>query len=173
MSLLLYDRFVRYSMLRAALLGIMGVVTLLFPEFLINAFVYVIAGYVILNGALSVFDYILSEKASINYFNLILCCLLAVSGIPMIVYFRYLVGILPVFLGGLAMIESVVYFVIAMCTQKIKRKILIALAVLILTGGSVVVLITFGSLPTLSRVFGGVLLLSCVYELIACLIHRK
>lgn len=176
LNLLLYEKFTKHAILRAVLLGVMGVATFFFPEFLLSGMVYVIAGYVILNSALSVVNYFIREKASkasINYLNLIIGCLLIIFGILTIIYFRRLVSILPVFLGVLMMIEGAAYFVIAMCASKIKRRILIALAVFILIGGGVVVLTTFGSLMTLSQVFGVFLLLSCVYELVAYLIHGK
>ncbi len=59
MKPLLYEKFTKYEMLRTVLLGIMGIVTFLFPDFLLSGMVYVISGYMVLNGALSIADFFL------------------------------------------------------------------------------------------------------------------
>lgn len=174
----LFEKFTRYSIFRAAILCVMGIVTFFFPEFLLSGMVYVIAGYAILNGILSIADYFLREKAApkaINYVSLIFACLLIIFGILSIAYFRYLVSLLPVFLGVLMMIESIVYFVIALYEVTRTKPILIVLAVFIMIGGIVANIFTFGfgGVLTLSHIFGTLLLLSCAYELIVYLIHRK
>lgn len=175
---LLFEKFTRYSILRAAILCVMGIVTFFSPEFLLSGMVYVIAGYAILNGALSVANYLLHEKVAhkaINCVSLIAACLLIIFGILSIVYFRYLVSILPVFLGVLMMIESIIYFVIALCAVTRTKPILIILAVFIMIGGIAVNIFTFGfgDVLALSQIFGTLLLLSCAYELIVYLIHQK
>jgi uncharacterized membrane protein HdeD (DUF308 family) len=165
-------------MLRAVLLGIVGIATFLFPEFLLNGMVYVIAMYAILNGALSIADYFLhgrDDKKATSYVNIAIACLLIVFGNLSVIYYRYLVSILPVLLGGLMMIESIVYFVIALCPVTKTKLLLIILAVFIMIGGIVANIFTFGfgGVLTLSQIFGTLLLLSCVYELVVCLINRK
>lgn len=50
MSLLQFMEIAKYANLRAVLLGIMGVLSFLFPEFLTSGMVYVIAAYVILGS---------------------------------------------------------------------------------------------------------------------------
>lgn len=174
----LFEIFTRYSIFRMAILFLMGAVTFLFPEFLLTGMVYVIAGYAILNGVLSIVHYFRREKAvpkAITCVNLIFACLLIVFGTLSIVYFRYLVSILPIFLGVLMMIESIVYFVIALYAFKWTKPLLIILAVFIMIGSIVANIFTFGfgSVLTLSQIFGALLLLSGAYELIVYLKHRK
>jgi uncharacterized membrane protein HdeD (DUF308 family) len=156
----------------------MGIVTFFFPEFLLSGMVYVIAGYAILNGTLSIADHFLNEEVAskaINYGNLIFACLFIIFGILSIVYFRYLVSILPVFLGVLIVIKGFVYFMIALHANTSTKPILIILAVSIMIGGIVANIFTFGfgGVLTLSHIFGTLLMLSCAYELIFYLIHRK
>ncbi len=164
---MIYERFKRYAIVRGALLCAMGILTLLFPQFLLNAVVYVLAGYVILNGILSLSNYFRKEEASMYYFDFIIACLLIATGIVMAVFFRRIVSILPVFLGLLTMLEGTAFLVNALCAAENRRGILAFLAVFIVLGGVVAVLITFGGLVALSRVFGVLLLVSCVYELTA------
>ena len=58
MTFLQFKKIARWSGLRAALLGAMGLVTLLFPEFLQGSIIYVVAAYAILNGALGILDFL-------------------------------------------------------------------------------------------------------------------
>ncbi|GEM_PF-2809702 len=175
---LLFEKFARFAMLRAALLAIMGIVTFLFPEFLLIGMVYAVAGYVILNGALGITDYFRHKNESqktVHYVNIAVACLLIIFGILSVVYYRYLVSILPVFLGGLMMVESIVYFINALFPHTKAKPFLILLTVFIMIGGiaSNVFTFGFGGIQTLSQIFGTLLLLSCGYELFIYIVHRR
>ena len=178
MSLLQFMEIAKYANLRAVLLGIMGVLSFLFPEFLTSGMVYVIAAYVILNGLLGVMDFISNkggEDKSIVYLNLIAAGLAVICGVSCIVYFRYLVNLLPVFLGTLLIIEGLVHLVAAVCSKTRFRSLLIVIALVIAFGGAATILFSFGfgGLLMLSRLFGNVLLLSSVSELLIHLIYKK
>ena len=58
MTFLQFRKIARWSGLRAVLLGAMGLVTLLFPEFLQGSIIYAVAAYAILNGALGILDFL-------------------------------------------------------------------------------------------------------------------
>lgn len=172
---LLFEKFAKYSAIRMAILFAMGVVTLLFPELLLLGMVYVIAWYTILCGVLSVADYFLPAPKAVNYVSLIFACLLIVFGVLSIVYFRYLVSLLPVFLGVIMMIESIVYLLIARCAVTKIKSALFFIAVFIMIGSIVTNIFTFGfgGVLTLSHIFGTLLMLSCVYERLVYLTHRS
>lgn len=178
MNLIYCENVSKYAIFRAAILCIMSIATFIFPDFLLNGMVYVIAGYMVLNGALCIADCFTHNKEAktpINYVSFVLACLLIVLGIFFIAYYRYIVSILPVFLGALMIAESIVCFVTALCTKAVIRPLLIVLAVIIFIGGAASVIYTlgFGGLPTLSQIFGVLLLLSCIYELAVYLSRRK
>ena len=143
MIFLQFKKIARWSGLRAALLGAMGLVTLLFPEFLQGSIIYAVAA--ILFGILS------------------------------IVYFRYLISIMPVFSGVLLLIESVVYFIAALCAESRLKALLVILSLLVAGGGMALVIFTFGfgGLEPFAKIFGGLLFLSCVIELLLGLIYRN
>lgn len=170
MSLLQFGKISRGAVLRAALLFIMGVVTLLLPDFLNNGIIYAIAAYAILNGILGMMDFALCKEGNspLDYFNLATAGMAAIFGIVCIVYHRYLVAALPVFLGLLLIIESVIYFVAALCAKRTIKGLLLILSVFISIGGLALVLFTFGfgGTVTLSRMFGSLMLFSCICELL-------
>lgn len=73
MTFLQFKKIARWSGLRAALLGAMGLVTLLNPEFLKGSIIYAVAAYGILNGILSILDFLSGrskEEKHIAYINL-------------------------------------------------------------------------------------------------------
>ena len=94
MTFLQFKKIARWSGLRAALLGAMGLVTLLFPEFLQGSIIYAVAAYAILNGALGILDFLSGrgrEEKHIAYLNLFITAAAILFGILSIVYFRYLI----------------------------------------------------------------------------------
>ena len=171
MTFLQFKKIARWSGLRAALLGAMGLVTLLFPEFLQGSIIYAVAAYAILNGALGILDFLSGrgkEKKHIVTLNLFVTAAAILSGILSIVYFRYLISILPVFSGVLLLIESVVYFIAALCVKSILKTLLVILSLLVAGGGTTLVIFTFGfgDIWPLAKIFSAFLFLSCGIELL-------
>lgn len=178
MNNLLYERFSKHAVIRAAILAVMAILTLVFPALLQTGMVYVIAGYAILVGALGILDAVWrpeGSKTSAHYGHIVLSGILIVFGIMVIVNSRYLMGFLPLFLGGVMMVEGILYFVIALCSKVTLKPLLVILAILIFLGGIVTGIFSFGfgGLVTLSRITGTLLLLSSLYELAVCLSRQK
>lgn len=138
MTFLQFKKIARWSGLRAALLGAMGLVTLLFPEFLQGSIIYAVVAYAILNGALGILDFLSGrgrEEKHIAYLNLFITAAAILFGILSIVYFRYLISIMPVFSGVLLLIESVVYFIAALCAESRLKALLVILSLLVAVVG--------------------------------------
>lgn len=171
-----YGTFVKLPMVRAILLGVMAVLTFLFPEFLQIGMVYLISAYLIINGILIIIKRYLSRSVNFSsYLNYFIAILLVVFGVLSIVYFRHIVSILPVFIGVLAILEGSVYLFIAYKIDKKFKSLLIIVAILLLLGGVAVNIFTFGfgDLLRLSRLTGVLLLLSLLYECIIFLSVKK
>ena len=178
MTFLQFKKIARWSGLRAALLGAMGFVTLLFPEFLQGSIIYAIAAYAILNGALGILDFLSGrgkEEKHIAYLNLFVAAAAVLFGILSIVYFRYLISIVPVFSGVLLLIESVVFFIAALCAGSKLKALLVVLSLIVAGGGATLVIFTFGfgGLEPLAKIFSGLLFLSCIVELLLGLLYRN
>lgn len=178
MTFLQFRKIARWSVFRAALLGVMGIATLLSPEFLKGGIIYAVAAYIILNGAMGIIDFISGrgkEEKHIAYLNLLGAAAAILFGILGIVYFRYLISILPVLLGALLLIESGVYFIAALCAECKLKALLIILSLLVAAGGVILVVFTFGfgGLLPLAKIFSTLLFLSCVIELLIGLIYKN
>ncbi len=67
MNLIYCENVSKYAIFRAAILCIMSIATFVFPDFLLNGMVHVIAGYMVLNGALYIVDLFYPQQGSQNY----------------------------------------------------------------------------------------------------------
>lgn len=175
---LLYEKFAKFAMLRAVFFAVMGIVTLLFSEFLRGAVFYVVVGYVMLCGIWGIANYFLwgkEAKAPIRYGSLVGAVLMIAFGVLSIIYGSYLVHVAPLYLDGLLLVNGFVYFVVALCAKTRMQWLLTLLSLSVLLGGSAGIIFTFGFeiVLTLAQVSGITLLLSCAYEVIACLIYQK
>lgn len=180
MKSLFYERFAKYAILRTIFLGGMGMALLLYPEFLLNGMFYAIVGYVLLDGALRIVDFVREKesKSLLSYGSLALAILLFLVGFHSIAYARYLIQVSPVYLGTLLLFESIAYFIVAMCAAKSWQKTILAiLSVMAFLGGLAVFIFTFGfgigGIPELIYISGVASLISCAYVLVSYIIYRK
>lgn len=177
MKITLFKKFAKYALLRAVILGVVSIITFLFPKFLSRGMIYLAAAYMILASSLNISYYVTSKdtpKIPINYFNILLTGFMIVGGVFSIIYFPYLVSLLPVFLASLMIIESLVYFVVAICSQSKFKFFLTLISISIFIGSNVLIIFTFGfgGINGLSKIFGTLVLLSFLYELVAYLISK-
>lgn len=174
----LFEEFAKNSGFRALILAILGILTFIYPELIQNGMVYIIAIYVIICGVLGIKEIARNKtqsKSGISYVGVILFGLMIFLGALFMFYYRYIVGFLPLFLGAMMVVESVVYFVVALSSKK-KMKPFLILISLALCGGGVVTTIYsfgFGGIVGLSHIIGVMLFVSCTYELALFLTGRK
>lgn len=166
-----FKEIAHYAILRGSILAVMAIVTFINPIFLKIGMVYAIAAYAILNGILGIMCFMenkVSEKKAALYFYLLASNMSILFGILCTIYFRYIVGILPVFLGGVLIMESVVHFIAALGVRGSLKPLIIILSILAAIGGIVLMIFTFGfgGIHTLSQMFGSLLVLSCIEELL-------
>lgn len=188
MKSLLFEKFAKFAMLRAAFWGIMGIILFTLPDFLLDGMFYAIVGYMLVDGIWRIVDFIRESAANhvpekkgvlpLRYFSLVVAVLLIVVVIHSIIFRHLLIEITTVYLGGLLLLEGIIYFVIALCANTfMQRGLLVVLSGIAFLGGAAVLVFTFGfgigGIPGLTKVSGAALLLACLYELAAYLVYRK
>lgn len=184
---LLYERFAKFALPRAVFWGIMGIILFALPKFLLDSMFYTIVGYMLVDGIWRIVNFVRESTLTshvhnkktvlpLRFFSLVAAIFLIVAVIHSIVFRHLLIQVTPVYLGGLLMLESIIYFVIALCANKF-RGLLVVLSVIIFLGGAAVLIFTFGfgidGILGLAKVSGTTLLLACFYELVAYLIYRR
>lgn len=173
-----FKEIAHYAILRGSILAVMAAVTFLYPNFLAGGMVYAVAAYAILNGILGIMRYVANkgneEKLTFNL-HLLVSGTSILLGILCTIYFRYVVSILPVFLGVLLMVGSVVHFIAALGIKSRLKPLMIILSILAAIGGISLMIFSFGfgGIHTLSRMFGSLLVLSCSEELLIHLSNRQ
>lgn len=189
MSKLLFENFTKYALFRAAFWGAMGVILFALPDFLLDGMFYAIVGYMLVDGIWRIVDFVRESSAKnydyekkavlpLRYFSLVVAVLLIVVVIHSIIFRHLLIEVTPIYLGGLLLLEGILYFVIALCANTcMQRGLLVALSGIAFLGGAAVLVFTFGfgigGIPGLTKVSGAALLLACLYELAAYLVYRK
>lgn len=182
MDLILLERFTRLSLVRAAFWGIMGISLLLMPEFLLGGVFYVLTGYclviAVLRIALFVREIIAKQLHYFSYFSLVIAILFLIAAFHFIYFRNLLNGLTPVFLGGLLMLEGILYFLIAICAATtLQRFLLIVLSGAVLFGSAAIIVFTFGfgvgGVLGITIVSGIAFLLAFLFELTALCICRK
>ncbi|WP_207727259.1 hypothetical protein [Caproicibacter fermentans] len=188
MDAFLFEDFTKCAMLRAAFWGIMGIILFALPNFLLDGMFYAIVGYMLADGIWRIVKFVRESAANhihdkkagspLRYFSLVIAVLLLVVVAHSIIFRHFLIQITPVYLGGLLLLEGIIYFVIALCANTFpQRGLLVFLSVIAFLGGAAVLVFTFGfgvgGIPGLTKVSGTALLLACLYELAAYLIYRK
>lgn len=190
MTFTLFERFTKLSLIRAVFWLVMGASLLIEPDldFLLNRLFYMLIGYLFIIAVLRIIFFANeattgSEQKSIQT-SVIRCSSLAVAivfvivAIHLIIFREWLHEFIPVFLGGLLMLEGVLYFVIALCAATALQKFLLV----ILSGATCLTAIisigfTFGfgvnGIAGMATVLGIALLLAFLYEIAAFLVARK
>lgn len=170
----------RHALLQAVLLGLMGILTLIFPEFLLsNVFYALLVGYFLLSGMLRIVRFLLHKDARtpFSYANLAAGSLILIFGVHCVIFAHYLAKITPVLLSGLLLLEGAAYFAAACRAETaLRRRVLFPLAAMTLLGALAVFMFTFGfgigGLTGLAQVSGAALLISCACSAALCLTPR-
>lgn len=190
MSLILFQRFAKLSLVRAAFWLVMGASLLIMPEldFLLNGMFYVLTGYFLVNAVLRIFFFVRETATENNqnnransvcrYISLAIAILYIIAAIHFIVYREWLNEFTPAFLGGLLMLEGILYFVMALCSNTALQKfLLVTLSIAIFLGAVVTIGFTFGfgigGIHGITVVLGIALLLAFLYEIVAFYVYRR
>lgn len=188
MSFILFARFTKLSLLRAVFWLVMGISLLLMPDFLLGGLFYVLIGYLLINAFFRIVfftcettaEYLQNNKGALasRYAGLMIAVLFLIVAVHFIIYREWLNEFTPVFLGGLLILEGMLYFVIALCAATTLQKLLLV----ILSGATflqaiIAIAFTFGfgigGLTGMTKVLGIALLLAFLYEIAAFCANRR
>ncbi|WMJ86993.1 hypothetical protein [Anaerocolumna sp. MB42-C2] len=185
---LLFKNLTKYALFRASFWGVLGMILLTLPDFYLNGMFYMIVGYMLTVGIWRIVgfarecavNHIKDKKmcSPLRYFSLLVAVLLIVVVIQSIIFRHLMIRVTPVYLGGLLLLESILYFIIALCANTfMQRGLLVAFSGIVFLGGAAVLAFTFGfgigGIMGLTKVSCAALLFACLYELTAYLVYRK
>lgn len=191
MNYLLFKSFTKLSLVRAAFWLVMGICLLIIPElnFLLNGIFYILTGYFLVNAALRIIFFAHEKveehkqnnivKSVFGCINLGIAILFIIAAVHFIIFREYLNEFTPAFLGGLLILEAILYFAIAICAVTALQKfLLIILAGAAFLGAIVSIVFTFGfgigGVTGMITILGIALMLAVLYEIAAfCIAYRN
>lgn len=179
MKTLLCKRFIKFSIPRILFFGVMGIVLLALPSFVLNGAFYAVVGYLVLAGIFCIVDCSRrkDKKNLLDFASIIISAILILFGINSLVFTRYLVNVSPLYFGALLLIEGMYYLIVAICgAGALQRIVLTILSIIVFLSGAGVVVFTLGfgvdGLSGLAGISGVSSILSCAYALLAYLFSR-
>lgn len=172
----LFNKLAKYALLRSIVYIALGVLMLIAPDAVVNTIVWLLAGYVILMGALYIFNYLRNRKLANMDFEFVSGILLVVLGVVIILFAKPIISVLPVFLGILLVLGGASSFVQATGGfQETGKKgiFLLVFSALIVVGGIIVIVNPFQSALVLFQIFGVFTVAMGINDLIAYFIFKK
>lgn len=171
-----FGKLAKYALIRGVLYVALGILMVVAPEVVMQVIVYILAVYAIIMGVINIAAHLRSRGEDASSFGLITGVLLVVLGIVMFIFTQAILSILPIFLGALLILAGVSRLVEAIgggSSLGGPRILLIILALLIIIGGLLVIFNPFSTAVLLFRVFGILVIVQGVGELISFFTFRK
>ncbi|MGD9559418.1 MAG: HdeD family acid-resistance protein [Oscillospiraceae bacterium] len=170
----LFDVLSRHALVRAVLDILLGLAMLIFPQPVIQAIVYLLAAYAAVVGIIGIVQYIRNRQQGV--YELVVGILLVILAALMVAFTRPLVSVLPFFIGALLVIAGAFQAGQAIQARRVWGRVNVlqlVLGVLVIAGGVVGIVNPFASLVFLFRVFGGVILVMGVNELLIAIAAKR
>lgn len=190
MKLILFKRFTKLSLARAAFWLATGVGLLIMPElgFLLNGAFYALIGCLLVNAVLRAVFFVRGtnmergrdSKAEriCRYIGLAVTVLFAAAAVHLIIFREWLSEFTPAFWGGLLALEGILYFAIALCAATAPQKfLLVILSAAVFLGAVLALGFIFGfgagGVLGMATVLGIALLFAFLFEITAFFIRRR
>lgn len=170
----LFNTFARYTLLRFVFYLLLGLAMLFMPAAIITAIVYIIGGYLVVMGLVNIAMYFMHKSDS--SFELVGGILLAVIGVLLFVFTRQVASILPIFIGVFLVLAGIFQLVQGLDSKRVLGKfnwLQIVLGILVIVGGVIGIINPFDTLVVLFQLFGALLLIMAVNELLAYIQLKK
>lgn len=190
MRFTLFERFTKLSPVRAVFWLVMGASLFIKPEldFLLNGLFYALTGYLLVNAVLRIIFFIREtirksdqKRAAVLVVrcgSIAIALTFIVAAIHLIIFREWLHEFTPALLGGLLMLEGVLYFVIALCAiTALQKFLLVILSGAVCLTAIISIGFTFGfgvnGVTGMIIVLGIALLSASLYEIAAFLVDCK
>ncbi|MGM9902594.1 hypothetical protein A5844_000096 [Enterococcus sp. 10A9_DIV0425] len=163
--------FQRYAFLRAAIYIIAGLAIIVSPTTVFNFIGYLITAYFVLLGVINLVEaYKNKQRTGVWGFALISGLAFLVIGLIVFLFASAIVSILPIILGLIIIANGCLQLFIGLNTHSKGWSIY---SILLLIGGLILLFNPFQSLMVLFQIFGGILLLMGISEIITFFKVRK
>ena len=173
----LMETLAKYAILRALIYLMLGFLMLFFPNSMIHILVYILAAYLIIQGIINLVLYFRRRsQPDTAYFEIVSGVFFLILGLVLIVFLKPIISIVPIILGILIVLNGTIGFVQAIDAKKYGMKSGVAMIlynVVLVIVGIILMLNPFASVTVLFRVFGIIMIVMGIMEIINFFIYRK
>lgn len=160
----------RYQLLRALLFAVAGVLILVEPRSFFNLVVYLAAGYFAILGLLNLLNAWRTKKATGSSGpEMMLGLLLLLAAVFTLLFTKLIVSMLPFFLGLLVLMIGIRQLVqeLTLRKQNLSSMGWFVFSIAMIIIGAVLVFNPFRSVLVLLQIFGGILIVSAISEILS------
>lgn len=171
-----FDKLAQSALLRTILYIVLGVLVLIAPTLVMNIIVYLIAAVAIVMGIINLVNYFRHRTEGDSGYGVVSGVLLVVLGIVMLIFSGAIISILNIFLGALLILGGAVNLARAFSSGRTLGRqniFLIIVNILVIIGGILIIVNPFGAAVILFRVFGAVLVVMGISELVTFFVYRQ
>lgn len=173
----LFEKFQKLALLRAIICLVLGLLLLLLPQTMLNIIVFVLAAYLFIMGLLGILSYFnkrrTSDALTIDFISGLFSALI---GLVLALFNRQIIGLIPIILGIFVVLSGALSLTQALDLRKANNRsgrALLIYSLLLIVVGIVAILNPFGSMATLTRLLGVVLLLMGIGDMVTHFTYGK
>lgn len=165
----IYDAIGRYDLLKAAIYAVLGVLIVSRPNTFFQFAVYILAGLFALMG---VFNLIVTKQAQEdnggNGTEFTSGILLLIGAVVILIFAKPIVSVIPFFLGLFILLSGIRQLVqeVRLSREGVGQTMWLIFSIVLIVLGGVLVFNPFKSVMVLFQVFGGILILLAVAQVV-------
>ena len=170
------DKIANSAWLRIALCLVFGILLLVYPTMLMKGVFYTLAGYCAVMGIMSMISYFGDRDAGSSHFDFISGVLLIVLSIVLFSYSTQIANLVHIFMGIMIVLGGTNDFI---RSRAIERKQpgagmpMLIYSLVIMALGVMIVFNPFATQVLLFRIFGAVLVLLGIGEIVWTVVYKK
>lgn len=173
----LLDNLKKYTILRAIIFLVLGLLIIIFPQPIMSIIVYIIAAALMIMGIVNIISYFNNRpRAAFKDVSFLSGVLLLVVGIVIAVFSHQILSAIPVVLGIFVILSGAMYFLEALNVQKTLNRSgmpMFIFSILILIVGIILIVNPFSALTFLFRMFGIILLVMGIGDIIIYFLYER
>lgn len=171
-----FEKVAKYVLISGVLCMLFGGFMLALPALMMQSVVYVLAAAAIIMGTVRIVAHFRERQQGNISFNFISGSLYIITGIVLLIFTKVILSILPVFLGILLVLGGVVRLAEVFAGTAAggwQRITLLLMAILLITGGFVIIANPFISALFLFQVFGILVIVQGAGDILSYFTFRR
>lgn len=173
----MFQTLKKYTILRAIIFLVLGLLIIIFPNPIMSIIIYIIAAALAVMGIVNIISYFNHRtQTAFKDISFISGVLLLAVGVVIAIFSHQILTAIPVVLGIFVIVSGAIYFVEALNVQKVLNRSgmpMFIFSLLILIVGIILIVNPFSALVFLFRMFGIILLIMGIGDIVIYFLYEK